>query len=156
MLFRSEQDQADPAVELDVAPLETAKKEKQALLSAVASYIARRVELRLSRLQMNRVSISLYSVMKTTGEVKDSFKFVYEDRPYICLSGSERIKAGLEVAELLKSLVGVNFPVFIDDAERVPVIDNVRPTGQIFIAQVVKGARLTVQASGGAAPAQAA
>ncbi len=152
----TEQDQADPAAELDIAPLETAKKEKQALLSAVASYIARRVELRLSKLQMNRVSISLYSVMKTTGEVKDSFKFVYEDRPYICLSGSERIKAGLEVAELLKSLVGVNFPVFIDDAERVPVIDNVRPTGQIFIAQVVKGARLTVQASGGAAPAQAA
>lgn len=152
----TEQDQADPAAELDIAPLETAKKEKQALLSAVASYIARRVELRLSKLQMNRVSISLYSVMKTTGEVKDSFKFVYEDRPYICLSGSERIKAGLEVAELLKSLVGVNFPVFIDDAERVPVIDNVRPTGQIFIAQVVKGARLTVQASGAAAPAQAA
>jgi hypothetical protein len=152
----TEQTQADPAAELDIAPLETAKKEKQALLSAVASYIARRVELRLSKLQMNRVSISLYSVMKTTGEVKDSFKFVYEDRPYICLSGSERIKAGLEVAELLKSLVGVNFPVFIDDAERVPVIDNVRPTGQIFIAQVVKGARLTVQASGGAAPAQAA
>ena len=152
----TEQTQADPAAELDIAPLETAKKEKQALLSAVASYIAKRVELRLSKLQMNRVSISLYSVMKTTGEVKDSFKFVYEDRPYICLSGSERIKAGLEVAELLKSLVGVNFPVFIDDAERVPVIDNVRPTGQIFIAQVVKGARLTVQASGGAAPAQAA
>ena len=152
----TEQDQAGPAAELDIAPLETAKKEKQALLSAVASYIARRVELRLSRLQMNRVSISLYSVMKTTGEVKDAFKFVYEDRPYICLSGSERIKAGLEVAELLKSLVGVNFPVFIDDAERVPVIDNVRPTGQIFIAQVVKGARLTVQASGAAAPAQAA
>ena len=152
----TEQTQADPAAELDIAPLETAKKEKQALLSAVASYIAKRVELRLSKLQMNRVSISLYSVMKTTGEVKDSFKFVYEDRPYICLSGSERIKAGLEVAELLKSLVGVNFPVFIDDAERVPVIDNVRPPGQIFIAQVVKGARLTVQASGGAAPAQAA
>ena len=151
----TEQTQAVPAAELDTAPLETDKKEKQALLSAVASYIAKRVELRLSRLQMNRVAISLYSVMKTTGEVKEAFKFVYEDRPYICLSGSERIKAGLEVSELLKSLVGVNFPVFIDDAERVPVIDNVRPTGQIFIAQVVKGARLTVQASS-AAPAQAA
>lgn len=61
------------AVELDVAPLETAKKEKQALLSVVASYIAKRVELRLSKLQMNRVSISLYSVMKTTGEVKDAY-----------------------------------------------------------------------------------
>ena len=47
----TEQTQADPAAELDIAPLETAKKEKQALLSAVASYIAKRVELRLYHLR---------------------------------------------------------------------------------------------------------
>lgn len=145
-----------PAAELDVAQLETRKAEKEALLAAVTAYIAKRVEMSFSRLNMNRVAISLYDVVKSTGEVKNTFRFEYEDRPYICLSGSERIKAGLEVAELLKSLVGVNFPVFIDDAERVPVIDNVRPSGQIFIAKVVKNARLTVQATGAAASAQAA
>lgn len=74
----------------------------------------------------------------------------------ICLSGSERIKAGLEVAELVKNLVGVDYPVFIDDAERVPAIDNVRPSGQIFVATVVKGAALSVQAAGAAPAAQAA
>lgn len=74
----------------------------------------------------------------------------------ICLSGSERIRAGLEVAELVKNLVGVDYPVFIDDAERVPVIDNVRPSGQIFVAKVVKGAALSVQAAGAAPAAQAA
>ena len=114
------------------------------------------MELSFSRLQMNRVSISLYEVAKSNGEVRDVFKFTYEDRPYVCLSGSERIRAGLEVAELVKGLVGVDFPVFIDDAERVPIIDNVRPTGQIFIAKVAKGVKLTVQTTNAAPPAQAA
>ena len=110
----------------------------------------------LSRFQMNRVAISLYEVAKTTGEIRDVFKFTYEDRPYVCLSGSERIRAGLEVAELVKGLVGVDFPVFIDNAERVPVIDNVRPSGQIFIAKVAKDVKLTVQTASAAPPAQAA
>lgn len=132
------------------------QKEKEAILSALAAYIAKRVELSFSRLQMNRVSISLYEVAKSNGEVRDVFKFTYEDCPYVCLSGSERIRAGLEVAELVKGLVGVDFPVFIDDAERVPIIDNVRPTGQIFIAKVAKGVKLTVQTTNAAPPAQAA
>ena len=132
------------------------QKEKGAVLSALAAYIVKRVEISLSRLQMNRVAISLYEVAKTTGEIRDVFKFTYEDRPYVCLSGSERIRAGLEVAELVKGLVGVDFSVFIDDAERVLVIDNVRPKGQIFIAKVAKGVKLSVQTASAAPPAQAA
>ena len=144
-------DQTDKLEEIRIQ-----QQEKEALLSAVAAYIAKRVEISFSKLQMNRVSICLYEAVKSTGEVRDVFKFTYEDRPYICLSGSERIRAGLEVAELVKGLIGVDYPVFIDDAERVPVIDNVRPSGQIFIAKVAKGVKLTVQASSAAPPAQAA
>lgn len=97
------------------------------------------------KLRMNRVSITLYDVVKSTGEVKDVFRFTYEGRDYICLSHSERIRAGLEVAELIKRLLGVEYPTFIDDVESVPVIDNVRPTGQVFIAKVIKGTALQVQ-----------
>ena len=86
-----------------------------------------------------------YDVVKSTGEVKDVFRFTYEGRDYICLSHSERIRAGLEVAELIKRLLGVEYPTFIDDVESVPVIDNVRPTGQVFIAKVIKGTALQVQ-----------
>lgn len=141
---------------LDLEQIEHEMQEKEKILSALAAYIAKRVELSFARLRMNRVSISLYEVAKTTSEVKDVFKFTYEDRPYVCLSGSEKIRAGLEVAELVKRLVGVDYPVFIDDAERVPVIDNVRPSGQIFIAKVAKGVKLTVQAADNAPPARAA
>lgn len=152
----TEQISAAPPTMLDMGQLEADKREKENILAALAAYIAKRVELSFAQLQMNRVAISLYDVAKTTGEVKDVFKFTYEGRPYVCLSGSERIKAGLEVAELIKGLVGVDFPVFIDDAERVPVIDNVRPSGQVFVAKVVKGAQLSVQTARATPAAQAA
>ena len=121
------------------------RQQKKELLSALAFYISKRVEINFSKLRMNRVSITLYDVVKSTGEVKDVFRFTYEGRDYICLSHSERIRAGLEVAELIKRLLGVEYPTFIDDVESVPVIDNVRPTGQVFIAKVIKGTALQVQ-----------
>ena len=129
---------------------------KREIITALAFYISKRVELNFAKLKMNRVAISLYDVVKTTGEVKDVFRFTYEGRDYIFLSRSEKIRAGLEVAELIKRLLGVQYPTFIDDVESVPIIDNVRPTGQVFIAKVVKGAALQVQVADAAAPAKAA
>lgn len=131
--------------EQGIKQMQASIQQKKELLSALAFYISKRVELNFSRLKMNRVSITLYDVVKSTGEVKDVFRFTYEGRDYICLSHSERIRAGLEVAELIKRLLGVVYPTFIDDVESVPVIDNVRPTGQVFIAKVIKGAALQVQ-----------
>lgn len=142
----------------DVAPGISAEEinaeivKKNELLTALSSYIAERVRQRFDHLDLNRVSISLYEVSKTTGEVRDVFKFNYEDRPYVILSLSEKIKAGLEVSELLKKIAGINYPVFIDNGESVPVIDNVRPSGQTFISQVVKNEQLLVEILG-AAPA---
>ena len=142
----------------DVAPGISAEEinaeivKKNELLTALSSYIAERVRQRFDHLDLNRVSISLYEVSKTTGEVRDVFKFNYEDRPYVILSLSEKIKAGLEVSELLKKIAGINYPVLIDNGESVPVIDNVRPSGQTFISQVVKNEQLRVEILG-AAPA---
>ena len=142
----------------DVAPGISAEEinaeivKKNELLTALSSYIAERVRQRFDHLDLNRVSISLHEVSKTTGEVRDVFKFNYEDRPYVILSLSEKIKAGLEVSELLKKIAGINYPVFIDNGESVPVIDNVRPSGQTFISQVVKNEQLRVEILG-AAPA---
>lgn len=145
----SKQVQASPAAsekqEQEIVRMQAEIKEKKEILSALSFFISKRVEINFSKLKMNRVAISLYDVVKTTGEVKDVFRFTYQGRDYICLSHSEKIRAGLEVAELIKRLLGVQYPTFIDDVESVPVIDNVRPTGQVFIAKVVKGAALQVQ-----------
>ena len=140
----------------DIRRLQAQIQQKREIITALAFYISKRVEISFSRLKMNRVAISLYDVVKTTGEVKDVFRFTYEGRDYLCLSHSEKIRAGLEVAELMKRLLGVVYPTFIDDVESVPVIDNVRPTGQVFLAKVVKGAALQVQIADSPAGAKAA
>ena len=61
------------------------------------------------------------------------------------LSLSEKIRAGMEVSELMKRLTGRNYPVFVDNMESVDDLANVRPTGQIIMAKCVSGAALQVK-----------
>ena len=114
-------------------------------MTNVISYVSKRAELTFSQLKMNRVEISLYDVVKSTGEVKDTFKFTYSGRRYDRLSLSEKIRAGMELSELIKRLTGRNYPVFVDNMEAVDDLANVRPTGQIIMAKCVSNAPLQVR-----------
>ena len=114
-------------------------------MADVIAYISKRAELTFSQLKMNRVEISLYDVVKSTGEVKDTFKFQYGGRRYDRLSLLEKIWAGMEGSELMKRLTGRNYPVFVDNMESVDDLANVRPTGQIIMAKCVSGAALQVK-----------
>lgn len=115
------------------------------LISNVAIYVSKRAELTFSALKMNKVEISLYDIVKTTGERKDAFKFTYGGRRYDRLSLSEKIRAGMEVSELMKRLTGRNYPVFVDNMESVDDLNNVRPTGQVIMAKCVSGTPLAVR-----------
>lgn len=123
-------------------------QERQKKIANAALYVSKRAEMLFSSLRMNRVQISLFDVVKTTGEVKDAFKFTYNGRRYDRLSLSEKIRAGMEVSELMKRLTGRNYPVFLDNMESVDDINNVRPTGQIIMAKCVRGAELSVRPAG--------
>ncbi|MCI8704591.1 MAG: AAA family ATPase [Anaerotignum sp.] len=121
---------------------------KKQLISHAVSYLGKKNELLFAPLQMNRVSISLSEVMKTTGEVKDTFQFTYDGKSYAKLSLSEKMRAGLEIAELIKRLSGRRYPTFLDNGESISVLDHFRPTGQMMIAKVQKGKPLTVLSKG--------
>ena len=123
---------------------ETISKIKRTMTNVI-SYVSKRAELTFSQLKMKRVEISLYDVVKSTGEVKDTFKFTYSGRRYDRLSLSEKIRAGMEVSELIKRLTGRNYPVFVDNMESVDDLANVRPTGQIIMAKCVSNAPLQVR-----------
>ena len=120
-------------------------KELKKLIADVAIYVSERAKLTFSALKMNKVEISLYDVAKSTGERKDVFKFTYGGRRYDRLSLSEKIRAGMEVSELMKRLTGRNYPVFVDNMESVDDLNNVRPTGQVIMAKCVSGAPLAVR-----------
>lgn len=114
-------------------------------MADVVSYVCKRAELTFSQLKMNKVEISLYDVVKSTGEAKDTFKFTYGGRRYDRLSLSEKIRAGMEVSELVKRLTGRNYPAFVDNMESVDDLANVRPTGQIIMAKCVSNTALQVR-----------
>ena len=138
-----------PSEEKFEAKIQAAQKqiaEQKEAVGCLLQYIAKRVELTLAELQMNRVSISLYDVVKSTGEVKDVFRFEYRGRRYDRLSLSEKIRAGMEVSELMKRLTGRNYPVFVDNMESVDDLNNVRPTGQVLMAKCVRNADLNIRA----------
>lgn len=120
-------------------------KNLKVLISNVIIYTRVRAELTFETLKMNKVAISLYDVMKTTGEQKAAFKFTYNGRRYDRLSLSEKIRAGMEVSELVKRLTGRNYPVFVDNMESVDDLANVHPTGQVIMAKCVHGAALEVR-----------
>jgi hypothetical protein len=141
--------QSEPSVkDNDIARLKDTIAKKRELESAVKIYAEERYALMFKDFStLNRVNIVLYDTVKNTGEAKSVFKFSYDSRPYKFLSLSEKIKTGLELSELMKRLTDSDYPVFIDNGESVPVIDNVKPSGQIFVSQVVKLAPLEVTAA---------
>lgn len=129
----------------EIAQARESIAEAKRIMADVVSYICKRAELTFSQLKMNKVEISLYDVVKSTGEAKETFKFTYGGRRYDRLSLSEKIRAGMEVSELMKRLTGRNYPVFVDNTESVDDLANVHPTGQVIMAKCVSGTALQVK-----------
>ena len=70
---------------------------------------------------LSKVVIQFEKLTKD-GELKDDFKIVYEDKEFNKLSASEKIKAGLEIANLLINIQNLHFPIFVDDTESINVV----------------------------------
>lgn len=86
---------------------------------------------------LDKVNVQFQKIIKATGEVKDDFKLQYEDKDFNLLSTSERIKAGLEISNLLMNVTGYVYPVFVDNAESITVIPQLET--QMIAAKVKEG-----------------
>ena len=86
---------------------------------------------------LDKVDVQFQKIIKATGEVKDDFKLQYEDKDFNLLSTSERIKAGLEISNLLMNVTGYVYPVFVDNAESITVIPQLET--QMIAAKVKEG-----------------
>lgn len=121
------------ALEKSIADNRARKTEIRNLIQAAGEFVAKKAEITLSRLEMNHAAIKLFDVVKTTGEIKNVFRFTYDNKDYRWLSTSEKIKAGLEVSELLQRLTGLVYPTYIDNAECITT--RLTPVhGQIILA----------------------
>lgn len=129
-------------IQKKIAYNENKRKELNSLIHAAGEFAAKKAELTLAHLKMNHASIKLFEVAKTTGEVRNIFRFTYDGKDYRWLSTSEKVKAGLEVAKLLARLTGLAYPTYIDNAECITT--GIEPMHGQLIAAFAKKTELTI------------
>ena len=115
------------------------------LINEAIQYMAKRIDLMLGELKMSSTEIVLTELIKTTGELKDCFRFSYDGRDYKYLSLSEKVRVGLDVATLIQRLSGRNYPIFVDNGESICTFGKVRLDSQVIIARVANGQELQVK-----------
>lgn len=135
------------------------EKEKQSHLRCIENInIAKKVaqklyisyieeKMKLAKKYLKDVNIKFYSVLKSTGEIKDDFIINYKDTPLQNLSKSETVATGLEFANMFNQLGRTNFPFFIDDMESCLDYDFIKDysnNNQLIISKVEKGTRLKI------------
>ena len=116
----------------------------QQMLSAAKSFNHTKLEMQTTSINqyLDKVTVQLSELVKSTGEMKDAFKINYDDKEFNILSHSEKIKAGLEIANLVMNITSVVVPIFIDNAEA--ITSYTKPCTQIIEARVVEGKLLEV------------
>ena len=114
-------------------------------INAVKEYISKRTELMTASLKMPNVTIRLEEVFRTTGEVKNVFKFDYKGRDYNTLSLSEKTLAGVEIAAMVRKICNIDCPICVDNTESIAAFNNVPMPTQTILLRFVKGQELTVQ-----------
>lgn len=142
---RNQDDTALTEARRKLADYEQEDSRLQGVVRALGLYRSKLAEMQVAQLaqHLDKVSVQLFDVSKSTGEIKPTFDLLYEGREYRTLSYSERIRANLEIATLINRTRGYDWPVFIDNCES--ITHYVRPAAtQVIEAHVVAGAELTI------------
>ena len=95
--------------------IENLKSAKKVALKLYISYIE--AKMKLAKKYLKDVDIRFYSILKTTGEIKEDFIITYKNKPLSDLSRSETVATALEFANMFNQISRGNFPIFIDDYE---------------------------------------
>lgn len=109
------------------------------------SYIEEKMN--LAKEYLKDVNIKFYSVLKTTGEIKEDFVITYKNTPLADLSRSETVATAVEFANMFNQISRANFPIFIDDFESCADYDFINEYSkhtQIILSKVEKGHPLTI------------
>ncbi len=117
----------------------------RSVVASLTEYIFKRTELATAELTMPNVTLHLFDVYRTTGEVKSVFKFDYKGREYTTLSLSEKTRAGIEIAAMLRHITGIDCPICIDNTESIAGFNLGDMPSQAILLRFVKGQTLKVE-----------
>ena len=125
-----------------IEQLKVARKVAQKLYIA---YIEEKMK--LTKNYLKDVKVKFYSVLKTTGEIKDDFIITYKGNPLSNLSRSEITATALEFANMFNNIAKTNFPIFIDDMESCADYNFIKEysnNSQLIVSSVKKGTNLKI------------
>jgi hypothetical protein len=133
---------------------EAKEKEKEILqslndsifvLDSIKAFNAKSAELQAEKVQalFTTLSIRLFKVNKTDGEIKPDFEIEKDEKPYRTLSLSEGIRAGLELRDVLSQQSELIVPCFVDNSESITSFKQ--PNGQLIISRVVADQELKIE-----------
>lgn len=125
--------------------IEQLNKAKQIAQKLYISYIEEKMK--IAKEYLKDVNIKFYSILKTTGEIKEDFIITYKNNPLSDLSRSETIATALEFANMFNKISRVNAPIFIDDYESCADYDFIKEYSkdtQLIISKVEKGHLLKI------------
>ncbi len=119
-------------------------KQKQLEVDALGEFVDTKARLIGEEIKkhLDRSSINLFEVVKSTGEMKPIFELTFDGQPFAGMSNSNRIRCGLEISNLVNKLTSLDFPVYIDNAEAITQYEQ--QPGQVFAAYVEAGKNLSV------------
>lgn len=128
--------------------LEEIKNEKELLKSQVLvatslNNLIIKKQMDMVSQYLDRVYIVFSKVDYTTGEIKDDYKIFYDEKEINVLSLSEKIRASLEISNLINKIVGLNIPTFIDNSESITHYNN-KFDNQIILSKVIPNKELSV------------
>lgn len=84
--------------------------------SALQEYLTVRANLAVRPLEMPHTTVRLYD-MNLSGVLQNVFFFEYKGRKFDYLSSSEKIRAGMEIAAMMRHVTGMDVPLFVDEAQ---------------------------------------
>ncbi|MGY3716753.1 AAA family ATPase [Sutcliffiella cohnii] len=118
---------------------EKLRKEKNAsvaIIDAIKKFRTVKSELMVKKVDnlFTKITVKLYEQLKN-GDEKATFEIEMDGKPYSKLSTAEKIKAGLELIEVLSTQSEVIAPCFVDNAES--ILHFTSPPGQLIVARVV-------------------
>lgn len=131
--------------QIKVKFIDTLSQAKKVAQKLYISYIEQKMK--LAKEYLKDVDIKFYSVLKTTGEIKEDFIITYKNNPLSDLSRSETIATALEFSNMFNKISKANFPIFVDDYESCADYDFVNEYAkdtQVIIAKVEKGNLLKI------------
>lgn len=120
----------------DISKTHRAIERTKERIKAGQLYGSKQCEMQIAHIEkyLTHVKIQLFDITRSTGEIKPTFRLLYDDKEYRVLSTSEKMRCDLEIAKLIRALTKRDYPVFIDNGESITNFE--KPAVQTFVARV--------------------